>query len=258
MRITSSTGYSESMQIKAKQNAGKASQNKSMQAGSFSGANADTVEISKQGRLLSKQNKASGIIEGLLKRKQSIADSRSSLLEKTLEAEGNTESIKEKLEKYDEMLTDIDEQISKVMFEENQKKLEKANSEKKNPSSQRKTEQDIEKEKLTGFISLVTDLSQVKELNSARIKTEGAVRVQKSEIKTDEGRGVNPKRKRAALAKMESSLAKMSEKIGDVSTRINKQTQNAPADTEITPEEKKEEDTRTKDDSSDDKINDIA
>ncbi|WP_027400256.1 hypothetical protein [Anaerovorax odorimutans] len=161
----------------------------------------DTSSISSRG-------KAFNLIESLMKQKQNIIKSKNDLMGRTLENGGSIESIKTQLESYDEQLKNIDEQIAKSITEETDKQ-EKSNMDNTND---KKSEDDLENEKLNNIVSLKNNLSHVNAVSSAKTKMEGQAKVWASEIETDGNK---------ALESKKTKLSELENRINDISKTIS-------------------------------------
>lgn len=175
----------------------------------------DHLSISKSATAaFQSQSKMGGMVDSLLKQKQSIIDSKNSLIERTTKNSHNLDSIQDQLKEFDKQLQTIDQQIAKYNFEEQQKNLE--NAQKADPADEPKTEQEIQNERLNTIVAISQDVSQMEVVSSTHTKMHGEARVLTKEIELDEARSTHSATaKREQLSKIEDRISEMNETLGD-------------------------------------------
>lgn len=187
--------------------------------------NGDSVSISNLAKnTLSKQNQKSSMLESLFKQKQNIINSRSNLIERTIENGGSLDTIKSQLEDFDEQLTAIDKQIEKYMFDQEQKALDINKKEEILPDKKPKTETEIEANRFNKILSLSNNISQMEFASSVKKEMQGQARILKREIEIDESRsksGLKATSKRAELSKIENRISSVDNKISENMQDIN-------------------------------------
>lgn len=192
----------------------------------------DSLFISDQARNMLKNKGQSGVsksIELLMKQKDNIMDSKNKLIEKTLESGAQLDSIKDRLKDMDEQMSLLDEQMSKLLLDEQQKALGLDEESKKSAEVDRepKTEQEVETGSQQNMLQLAGSLDQVEQLTSQRSKMEGEVRVLKSEIALDETRSSHPSTaKRERVLELNKNMDKIGEQIGEIGQSITEKIKN--------------------------------
>lgn len=188
---------------------------KTMKSNSNTSGNGDKLSISKSAKAaFQNQSKMDGMVNSLLKQKQSIIDSKNSLIERTTKSSHNLDSIQDQLKEFDKQLQTIDQQIAKYTFEEQQKNLE--NAQKENQTDEPKTEQEIQNERLNTIVSVSQDVTQMEVVSSTHTKMRGEAKVLTKEIELDEARSTHSATaKREQLSKIEEKISDMNETLGD-------------------------------------------
>ncbi|MGE7615055.1 hypothetical protein [Paenibacillus sp. NPDC101420] len=188
---------------------------KTINSNSKTSGSGDHLSISKSAKAaFQNQSQMSGMVDSLLKQKQSIIDNKNSLIERTTKNSHNLDSIQDQLKEFDKQLQTIDQQIAKYTFEEQQKNLEKA--QKEDLSDEPKTEQEIQNERLNTIVAISQNVSQMEVVSSTHSKMHGEARVLTKEIESDEARSTHSATaKREQLSKIEDRISEMNETLGD-------------------------------------------
>ncbi|KTD85134.1 hypothetical protein [Paenibacillus etheri] len=211
MNMTSSMGTRFNVSVSHQTN------DKTMKSNSNTSGNGngDKLSISKSAKAaFQNQSKMDGMVNSLLKQKQSIIDSKNSLIERTTKSSHNLDSIQDQLKEFDKQLQTIDQQIAKYTFEEQQKNLE--NTQKENQTDEPKTEQEIQNERLNTIVSVSQDVTQMEVVSSTHTKMRGEAKVLTKEIELDEARSTHSATaKREQLSKIEDKISEMNETLGD-------------------------------------------
>lgn len=188
---------------------------KTINSSSKTSGSGDHLSISKSAKAaFQNQSKMGGMVDSLLKQKQSIIDSKNNLIERTTKNSHNLDSIQDQLKEFDKQLQTIDQQIAKYTFEEQQKSLEKA--QKADPADEPKTEQEIQNERLHTIVAVSQDVNQMELISSTRTKMHGEAKVVSKEIELDKARsGSASASKQEHLANLEEKISDMNETLGD-------------------------------------------
>ncbi|AIQ33898.1 hypothetical protein R50345_04155 [Paenibacillus sp. FSL R5-0345] len=188
---------------------------KTINSNSKTSGSGDHLSISKSAKAaFQNQSKMSGMVDSLLKQKQSIIDSKNSLIERTTQSSHSLDSIQDQLKDFDKQLQTIDQQIAKYTFEEQQKNLEKA--QKEDLSDEPKTEQETQNERLNTIVAISQNVSQMEVVSSTHSKMHGEARVLTKEIESDEARSTHSATaKREQLSKIEDRISEMNETLGN-------------------------------------------
>lgn len=177
----------------------------------FKAERTDRISISPQG-------KKNSLLDNLMKQKMSITEQKNSLIHSTLEKGGTLDTIQSQIAHYDEQLKTIDDQITKLTASELKKKAEKA---KNQEDSKPKTEEEIQKERLTAVVSLAENLQQTKTIRSVQSKVNGEARVLKSEIELDHMHSGSSPGATEMIAKKEERLASLEQKSMSLSSEVS-------------------------------------
>lgn len=193
----------------------------------------DILTISKTAKNAFKnQSDSDNMLNSLLKQKQHIADSKNSLIEKTLEQDKSLADVKDQLADYDDQLKNIDKQISDYMLQEKKKALgtdEKDESKDDAGSNEPKNKQEMQNEKLNGIVLLDSNIQDIRSGMSIKEKLEGQSKVLKTEIKVDEARsisGLPATAKRDEVAKINASIDNLTKMLSDKLTDTQKKIEN--------------------------------
>lgn len=222
------------------------------------GKDTDSMSISPLG-------KAKSLIESLTKQKEKIIENRSELIGKTLEKGGSIDSIKARLETFEEQIKNIDTQIAQITSEQLKQQAEE---QKKVAYKKPKTEDEVETERLHSMVNMSSSLDQAKVVSSVKTKVEGESRVLGIEIKLDASRSGVHKSKYERLAELQNKSSELTAKIGEnlsgvyeeiknnnesqvTEAEYSKTTKNHESDEEI--KDKKERDIADKTENKDDK-----
>lgn len=163
----------------------------------------DTVSISPLG-------KAKSLIESLVKQKEKIIENKNELIGRTLENGGNMDSIKTKLEAFEEQVQNIDNQIAQITSDQLKQQAEE---QKKAAYKKPKTEEEVQTERLHSMVSMSSSLDQAKVVSSVKTKVDGETKVLQIEIKLDASR------RGASMSKYER-LADLKNKSSDLSIQV--------------------------------------
>lgn len=217
----------------------------------------DTVSISPLG-------KAKDLIESLRKQKEKIIENKNELISRTLEKGGSMDSIKAKLETFEDQIKNIDNQVAQIMAEQLKQQAEE---QKKVAYKKPKTEEEMETERLHSMVSMSSGLSQAKVVSSVKTKMDGESKVLGMEIKLDASRGRVGNSKREALADVQNRSANLISKIGENLGKVHEEIKDSNDNELIEPEysettkknslntEIKNKKERDKEDKTDDKDN---
>lgn len=151
-------------------------------------------------------------VENLMNQKQSLLERKNELLSQTSESEKGKKLIQNILDTYEEQIKSLDQQISKEMMSQPEKKEEKP-----------KTKQDLEREKITDLVTLSSTFTKTKAVRAAQTQVEGEARVLESEIKTDKGRlgdseGIAKKEER--LVQLKQRATKIASEAGAIAKEV--------------------------------------
>lgn len=165
----------------------------------------DTVSISPLG-------KAKSLIESLVKQKEKIMENKNELISRTLENGGNMDSIKTKLEAFEEQVQNIDNQIAQITSDQLKQQAEE---QKKVAYKKPKTEEEIQTERLHSMASMSSSLDQAKVVSSVKTKVDGESKVLEIEIKLDGSRRGASKSKFERLADLNNKSSDLSLQVGE-------------------------------------------
>lgn len=186
------------------------------------------------------KTKKNSILENLMKQKEKLAESKTNIIEKSLEKGNDPLSVQEKLEAIDKQIQEIDKQINDLKMAEQRKALGIEDKDKKSKDSKQKENSELNKDEqkdsyTNNILDMSSNLSKAKALSSQRNKMEGTSNVLENEIKTDEKRGINPVRKKKELSNMKDKIKEIGEKLDehlkDVNTESSKNTESKNAST---------------------------
>lgn len=124
--------------------------------------------------------KKNSVFEQLAKQRENITKQKYDLIGRTLEKGGSMESIKGQLEVYDEQLKNLDIQMKQALMEQKEKK-EENNGIKNEP----KTEEELQAQRMNRLLQSDNSLEQAEVITSVKERTEGEIKVLKSEISLD-------------------------------------------------------------------------
>lgn len=190
-----------------------------------------TKEERKDSFTLSPEGGRRNLVSNLMKQKISITDQRNALIASIKEKGTSMDSIKPQLEALDEQLRNIDVQISQAIADEAKKQEEEKNQENKEPQPS----EEIQYEKMTDVVSLSNDARNVDLLDSVKDRTDGRIRVLKSEIEIDNGsdRGDASSYKEKELTDLETQSVKIAFDIGsrmaDIAEETTENNEEVPA-----------------------------
>lgn len=207
----SSYGSNTSLSKKFLNNTGKSKQH--------DGDDKNNRTTNNLGMALSGKINKNSILENLMKQKEKLTESKTNLIEKSLEKGNDPLSTKEKLETIDKQIEEIDKQINNLKLEEQRKTLGTEDKDKKSKDSKQKPNSDSNTDgqkdsSMDSILDISGNLTKAKALSSQRNKMEGSSNVLDNEIKTDEKRGINPVRKKEQLSKIKDKIEDITEKLG--------------------------------------------
>ncbi len=208
----------------------------------------DRVTISSTGIIRSNVNistkKLNPQLDTLYKQKENLIERKNSIISKMLEQGRSPDSISEDVKEIDEMLKDIESQISKVQLEEQQKcmGLDKDSQKKKADSHSPNNTTNASSNKNSMFtntmntiISSDCDLEQIECLDAVKTNSTGELRVLRKEIELDESRSLQGKssefkyKSRDDLEqKLQTLTEYIAEKISDTHEKLNENENNEP------------------------------
>lgn len=197
------------------------------------------------GMALSGKINKNSILENLMKQKEKLTESKTNLIEKSLEKGNDPLSTKEKLETIDKQIEEIDKQINNLKLEEHRKALGTEDKDKKSKDSKQKPNSDSNTDgqkdsSMDSILDISGNLTKAKALSSQRNKMEGSSNVLDNEIKTDEKRGINPVRKKEQLSKIKDKIEDITEKLGkhlkDVNNESSKNAESKDASSSVNSE----------------------
>jgi hypothetical protein len=199
-------------------------------------SNAEKTLKSKNDNALEKDNlsksnsnislKKNDPLQQLMEQKQNILDSKQKYLDNALAKNESANSIKDRVKEYEKQLSDIDKQINELKLEEQKKTMSNDDHEKDKKtdksddnSNGNKTQGNSKLENgdhmMDHLVSISNNLSEAKSLSREKTLASGEKNVLKNEIKIDEGRGLNPFKKRERVAKLEDNINNIEKKIGE-------------------------------------------
>ncbi|AFS77140.1 hypothetical protein Curi_c00590 [Gottschalkia acidurici 9a] len=194
----------------------------------------DKITISSQGLNMSKkflgQNKVNNVIENLMKQKENLTERKSDMVTNMLEKDMDISYINEMTKGIEEQLKDIDKQIAKLQFEEQQKNIgiDKENEEEKKDKKihnySNNTDNDISDQNMSYLISASSDLQDLKVMSSLKDKAKGSISVLEKEIELDESRSLDGKAtkyKYEEYDKLKDGLSKLENKIENKLYELN-------------------------------------
>lgn len=196
-----------------------------------------------------KKNKNS-ILENLMKQKEKLTESKTNLIEKSLEKGNDPISIKEKLEVIDKQIEEIDKRINNIKLEEQRKALGTEDKSKKREDSKQKANSDFNKDEqkdssMDGILDISVNFSKAKTLSSQKNTMISDSNILETEIKLDRGRSItpfDPVRKKEQLSKMKDKIEDISEKFGeylkDANTKSSKNAESKNTSTSAKSENK--------------------
>lgn len=181
-------------------------------------------EIRNQSGFLSKNtvmkyNKKDSIKEGLQNQIINIQKQIYSVSEnKSLSIEQKKQMQKDLKEQLNELNKQIIQRDLEIRKEQEEKREEKIKEQLKD-----KNYIDDEQQEMTNLFSITSSLNQVKFQTSASVKIKGNARVLESEIKADEGRGLDVSEKRKKLSEMKDKIRGINKKIIKTMNEVNKE-----------------------------------
>lgn len=233
----SSYGSNTSLSKKFLNNTGKSKQH--------DGEDKNNRTTNNLGMALSGKINKNSILENLMKQKEKLTESKTNLIEKSLEKGNDPLSTKEKLETIDKQIEEIDKQINNLKLEEQRKALGTEDKDKKSKDSKQKPNSDSNTDgqkdsSMDSILDISGNLTKAKALSSQRNKMEGSSNVLDNEIKTDEKRGINPVRKKEQLSKIKDKIEDITEKLGkhlkDVNNESSKNAESKDASSSVNSE----------------------
>lgn len=166
-----------------------------------------------------KYNKKDSIKEGLQNQIINIQKQIYSVSEnKSLSIEQKKQMQKDLKEQLNELNKQIIQRDLEIRKEQEEKREEKIKEQLKD-----KNHIDDEQQEMTNLFSITSSLNQVKFQTSASVKIKGNARVLESEIKADEGRGLDVSEKRKKLSEMKDKIRGINKKIIKTMNEVNKE-----------------------------------
>ncbi|WP_417202274.1 FlxA-like family protein [Acetoanaerobium sticklandii] len=166
-----------------------------------------------------KYNKKDSIKEGLQNQIVNIQKQIYSVSEnKFLSIEQKKQMQKDLKEQLNELNKQIIQRDLEIRKEQEEKREEKIKEQLKD-----KNYIDDEQQEMTNLFSITSSLNQVKFQTSASIKIKGNAHVLESEIKADEGRGLDVSEKRKKLSEMKDKIRGINKKIIKTMNEVNKE-----------------------------------
>lgn len=166
-----------------------------------------------------KYNKKDSIKEGLQNQIINIQKQIYSVSEnKSLSIEQKKQMQKDLKEQLNELNKQIIQRDLEIRKEQEEKREEKIKEQLKD-----KNYIDDEQQEMTNLFSITSSLNQVKFQTSASVKIKGNARVLESEIKADEGRGLDVSEKRKKLSEMKDKIRGINKKIIKTMNEVNKE-----------------------------------
>ncbi|SKB34816.1 FlxA-like protein [Acetoanaerobium noterae] len=166
-----------------------------------------------------KYNKKDSIKEGLQNQIINIQKQIYSVSEnKSLSIEQKKQMQKDLKEQLNELNKQIIQRDLEIRKEQEEKREENIKEQLKD-----KNYIDDEQQEMTNLFSITSSLNQVKFQTSASVKIKGNARVLESEIKADEGRGLDVSEKRKKLSEMKDKIRGINKKIIKTMNEVNKE-----------------------------------
>lgn len=166
-----------------------------------------------------KYNKKDSIKEGLQnqiiniqKQIYSVSENKSLSIEQKKQMQ---KGLKEQLNEINKQIIQRDLEIRKEQEEKREEKIKEQLKDKNYIHD--------EQQEMTNLFSITSSLNQVKFQTSASVKIKGNARVLESEIKADEGRGLDVSEKRKKLSEMKDKIRGINKKIIKTMNEVNKE-----------------------------------
>lgn len=171
------------------------------------------------------QNK-NNMIKSLMERKENLSKNKQSIIENAIKKGEDSTTINDKLKDIDKQIEDITKQITKLQTNQEDKTSDGKDTTKKSKKVGKKDSKEatpgaISSDSMENIIGLSTTVSQNEALTKQAKEMSGQERVLNSEIKIDEGRGINPVDKKKEVSKIEDNLQNISQRVGDNMQKIN-------------------------------------
>ncbi|MCI9217645.1 MAG: hypothetical protein HFG95_11355 [Dorea sp.] len=174
--------------------------------------NRDTVTIS----LFRQPGKSQ--IKNLMNQKQSLLDRKNELISAVCADGKSRESIQRLLDSYEEQIKTLDQQITQEMSRQNEKQIEKMQTDERN--SVPKTKQEIENERLSNLMNLYSGLSQAGTIQSVQTRVEGEANILESEIELDKLLAGDSKSAKELIVKKEAELADLKQQSNELTAKF--------------------------------------
>lgn len=191
--------------------------------------NKDMVSISQSARnAFGKQDRKTSMLESLVKRKETLMESKNSLIERTMENGTGIETIQAQLDEYDQQIKDIDEQISQSMVEDQKEALETKGKEKKETeetTDDKNIKGQIDKGTVHDFIQLDGTVEQMEQLHSLKTNMENEIRTIKSEMSLDSATGMSHSSKLERISDLEKNINNINTSVGEILNDVNETVQ---------------------------------
>ncbi|MCT4594784.1 MAG: hypothetical protein N4A57_11025 [Anaeromicrobium sp.] len=176
--------------------------------------NKKSMVISGKAMALGGKKNKNNRLEKLMEQKTNLINNKSTFMEKALKRGEDPRTIKEKVKSMNEQIEKIDKEINKIQLEEQHKASGKEDKSKKSKKSENSIKDEEKKSSMDSIISITSHMKKIENLSRHRTQMVGEKRVLKSEIKIDEGRGINPVNKRKRLEKLDDNIKNIAEKFG--------------------------------------------
>lgn len=163
---------------------------------------------------ISPLGKAGNLLNNLMKQRQDILDRKNELMNKALEDGSSPESVQAEMETYNQLLKDLDDQISKATADQATKQAEKEEEKKQEPM----TKEEYMANRLNSVVDLSADVEKAETIQSIKGKLDGTVRVLKSEVAQDGSRTTPQKLERISNLERKSRelMDSLSQHLGDI------------------------------------------
>lgn len=186
--------------------------------------NNDFVKASKQQEnlrdtlLLSPKGKKQSIIEQLMKQKDLIQENKQAAIDRSVE--NGTGNIQQQLDKYDQQLKDLDEQIAQIQTEQMEEDTKTKEAGESSIYEKPKTEEEFQMKNMEAITSLSFATDQAEIISSVRNQMKNRVRVLESEIKTGNG---NIEKKLEEVSELEKNVQNLTSEITGKLKNVNDQ-----------------------------------
>ena len=122
------------------------------------------------------------------------------------------------MDSYEEQIKTLDQQITQEMSRQNEKQIEKMQTDERN--SVPKTKQEIENERLSNLMNLYSGLSQAGTIQSVQTRVEGEANILESEIELDKLLAGDSKSAKELIVKKEAELADLKQQSNELTAKF--------------------------------------